>query len=202
MGVSEALPQEMADAIAPPTSDPLERFFDNLNLARVGAGLVWHQIWIKGEMRRFYARLNAALATPDAMIDAMPAKQLAAEYRGLEAEAAGAMGRAAGQRLSLHDRLWRGAGGSMKTWAGEAGMAWLSSALIGQGDIVSAEPARLIRAMGAMVVGKPEIIARLATADRTAVDAMPELRACVRCLHCKVRGSLHAGTQARKPHAA
>ena len=34
---------------------------------------------------------------------------------------------------------------SMTKWAGDDGVAFLSSTLIGQGDIVSAEPARMIR---------------------------------------------------------
>ena len=44
MGVSEALPQEMADRIAPPSTSGVERFFDNLKFARVGFGLVWHEV--------------------------------------------------------------------------------------------------------------------------------------------------------------
>ena len=65
----------------------------------------------------------------------------------------------------------------MTNWAGDDGLAFLSNMLIGQGDIVSAEPARLIRDMGAMVRDRPDIVKRLAAGDRTAVDAMPELRA-------------------------
>ena len=90
----------------------------------------------------------------------------------------------------------------MTKWAGDDGLAFLSGMLIGQGDIVSAEPARMIRAMGAMVRGRPEVVTRLAAGDRAAVDALPELRAAFDRLHREVRRSLHAGAEAGEPDAA
>lgn len=176
MGVSEALPQELADSIAPPTDDGFERFLDNLNLARVGAGLVWHELTIKGSIAAFYERLNTALVRSNADIDAMSATQLAAEYRNLEQQLL-----AKWDAPLINDFLCMIAFGaaqkSMTSWAGDDGLAFLSNTLIGQGDIVSAEPARLIRDMGAMVRDKPDVVKRLAAGDRTAVDATPELRA-------------------------
>lgn len=176
MGLSEALPQEMADAIAPPTERGLERFYDNLKFARVGFGLIWHEITIRSSIDRFYARLNTALSRPDAEIDALPATRLAAEYRHLEQQLL-----AKWDAPLVNDFLCMIAFGAaqkaMTKWAGDDGVAFLSSMLIGQGDIISAEPARLIRDMGAMVQDKPEIVRRLATSDVSAVDALPELRA-------------------------
>jgi len=43
MGVSEALPQDMADRIAPPSTSGGEKVIDNLKFARVGFGLVWRR---------------------------------------------------------------------------------------------------------------------------------------------------------------
>jgi rifampicin phosphotransferase len=176
MGVSEALPQEMADAIAPPTDDAAERFFDNLRLARVGGGLIWHEIRIRRTIDAFYERLNVALAPADAAIDAMSATDLAAEYRKLEQQLL-----AKWDAPLVNDFLCMIAFGAaqkaMTGWAGDDGFAFMSNMLIGQGDIVSAEPARLIREMGAMVRDRPDVVKRLAAADRTAVDATPELRA-------------------------
>jgi pyruvate,water dikinase len=175
MGLSEALTQEKADAIAPPTNDWVERFFDNLKLGRVGAGLIWHEIRIRPAIDTFYARLNLALATPDAAIDAMPATQLAAEYRWLEQQLL-----AKWDAPLINDFLcmiaFGAAKGAMEKWAGDDGLAFLSSMLIGQGDIVSAEPARLIRDMGAMVRDRPDVVKRLGAGDRTAIDGLPELR--------------------------
>ena len=174
MGVSQALPQQMADAIAPPTDDVSERFFDNFDLARVGCGLIWHQLGIKPTIAQFYARLNAALATPDAAIDAMSPTQLAGEYRQLEQQLL-----ARWDAPLVNDFLCMIAFGAaqavMKKWAGEDGLAFLSEQLIGQGNIISAEPARLIRQMGAMLADRPDVVKRLAAGDRTAVKLLPEL---------------------------
>ncbi|MEP7209909.1 MAG: PEP/pyruvate-binding domain-containing protein [Alphaproteobacteria bacterium] len=175
MGVSEALPQQMADAIAPPTHNAGVRLLDNLDLVRVGLGLAWHQVLIKGTIANFYRRLNAALATPDATIDAMDATRLTAEYRKLEQQLL-----ARWDAPLVNDFLcmiaFGAAQAAMKKWAGDDGVAFLSAQLIGQGNIISAEPARLIRKMGAMVADKPVVIRRLATGDRSAIDASPELR--------------------------
>ncbi len=176
MGVSEALPQETADAIAPPTDNGFERFLDNLDLARVGGGLIWHEIRIRPTIDAFYKRLNTALAPPDDAIDAMGATELAAQYRKLEQQLL-----AKWDAPLVNDFLCMIAFGAaqkaMTSWAGEDGVAFLSNMLIGQGDIVSAVPARLIRNMGAMVRRRPDVVKRLAAGDRTVVDAMPELRA-------------------------
>jgi pyruvate,water dikinase len=175
MGLSEALSQEQADAIAPPTDDAIERLVDNLNLMRVGAGLIWHEVTIRSTIDRFYARLNAALATPDSQIDGMSATQLATEYRNLEQQLL-----AKWDAPLVNDFLCMIAFGAaqkaMTGWGGDDGLAFLSNMLIGQGDIVSAEPARLIREMGAMIRGNPDVVRRLSAGDRTAIDADPELR--------------------------
>jgi phosphohistidine swiveling domain-containing protein len=175
MGVSEALPQETADRIAPPSDSGWEKFVDNLKFARVGLGLVWHEIRIKGTIAKFYARLSEALARPDAEIDAMEATALAAEYRLLERQLL-----AKWDAPLVNDFLCMIAFGlaqkTMEKAGGDDGVSFLSNMLIGQGDIVSAEPARMIREMGLMVRGKPELMARLAKADVGAVDALPELR--------------------------
>jgi phosphohistidine swiveling domain-containing protein len=175
MGVSEALPEEMANRIAPPSTSGWERFVDNLKFVRVGLGLVWHEVRIKGTIREFYARLDAALARPDAEIDAMQPMELAAEYRLLERRLL-----AKWDAPLVNDFLCMIAFGAaqktMTKWAGDDGVAYLSATLIGQGDIVSAEPAKMIRAMGAMVRERPDVVARLAAGERTTVDAVPELR--------------------------
>jgi phosphohistidine swiveling domain-containing protein len=176
MGVSEALPQEMADRIAPPSTSGWEKFVDNLKFARVGLGLVWHEIRIRPTITKFYARLNAALARPDSEMDGMSASALAAEYRLLERQLL-----AKWDAPLVNDFLCMIAFGlaqkTMERAGGDDGRAFLSNMLIGQGDIVSAEPARMIREMGLMVRGKPELVARLARAHIGAVDTLPELRA-------------------------
>src|SRR5262249_38686499 len=136
----------------------------------------WHNVRIRKTIDEFYERLNKALATPDAAIDKMSATQLAAEYRHLEQQLL-----AKWDAPLVNDFLCMIAFGAaqkaMTSWAGDDGLAFLSAMLIGQGDIISAEPARMIREMGAVVRGQPELVKRLAAGDRSAVDALPELRA-------------------------
>jgi len=176
MGVSEALPEEMASRIAPPSTSGWELFVDNLKLARVGLGLIWHEARIKGTIRDFHARLKGALSKRDGVIDAMQPTQLVAEYRLLERQLL-----AKWDAPLVNDFLCMLAFGAaqkaMTKWAGDEGVAYLSVMLIGQGDIVSAEPAKMIRAMGLLVRGRPDVVARLAAGDRSAVDALPDLRA-------------------------
>jgi phosphohistidine swiveling domain-containing protein len=175
MGVSEALPQEIADEIAPPTRNILVKLADNLNFARVGIGLIWHQLWIRVSIGAFYKRLNAALATSDSKIDAMQPMQLAAEYRKLEQKLL-----ARWDAPLINDFLCMIAFGAtqktMEKQAGADGLAFLSGVLIGQGDIISAEPARLIREMGAMAAADEDLVARLDIGEFEALAEHPKLK--------------------------
>lgn len=175
MGVGEALPDQLSRAIAPPAHGFWPKFVDQLRFARVGAGLVWHGFTLPRTIERFYVRLNAALAPSNAAIDALSATALAAEYHRLE------------QRLLarwdaplINDFLCMIAFGAsrkaLEKWASADGLALHSDVMIGQGDIVSAEPARMVRAMGAMASSHPDALARLARGERDAVHDVPGLQ--------------------------
>lgn len=175
MGVSEALPEALAEKIAPKEEDGFARFLDNLALVRVGLGLVYRQITIRPTIDSFYERLNAALAAPDAEIDRMSAPALAAQYRELEGRLL-----ARWDAPLVNDFLCMIAFGAAQKavtkWGGDEGVAHLSGVLIGQGDIISAEPAKLIREMGEIAAPDPVLVARLGAGDRSAVSMSPELQ--------------------------
>ena len=141
----------------------------------MGFGLIWHEITIRSTIDKFYARLSTALARPNDEIDGMSATQLAAEYRHLEQQLL-----AKWDAPLVNDFLCMIAFGAaqkaMTKWAGDDGLAYMSSMLIGQGDIVSAEPARLIQKMGAMVRERPDVVRRLTIGELAAVDEIPQLR--------------------------
>ncbi len=148
MGVGEPLRPELTASILAdrPTGSALA---DRLRVARVAIGLLWRAIILPRTIGAFYARLNTALARPDAAIDALSPAACAAEYRRLEAELL--------ERWDaplVNDFLCMVAfGGSrrlMERWAGADGLTLHGDVMIGQGDIVSAEPARRIRAMGSV----------------------------------------------------
>ncbi len=168
MGVGEPLPAALAERIAPGGHSAWDRVVDRVRLGGVLARLVVYNFLLPGVIARFYDRLNAALAESDADIEALSATQLAARYRMLETRLL--------ERWDaplINDFLCMIAFGAsrkaMEAWAGADGLALHSDIMIGQGDIVSAEPARRIREMGDQARGRPELIDRLAVGDVTAV---------------------------------
>jgi pyruvate,water dikinase len=168
MGVGEPLPAALAERIAPPVHSGREKLLDRLRLIGVLARLVAYNFLLPGVMRRFYARLDAALAESDADIEDLSAPQLAARYRRLETRLL--------ERWDaplINDFLCMIAFGAsrkaMEAWAGADGLALHSDIMIGQGDIVSAEPARRIREMGDRARGRTGLIDRLAAGDVEAV---------------------------------
>jgi phosphohistidine swiveling domain-containing protein len=175
MGVSEPLPQEIAERIAPPVTDAGELARDKRRLWRVGLGLVAQEMRIRTTISRFYMRLNRALAKGDADIRAMSLTELAAEYRELEQQLL-----AKWDAPLVNDFLCMIAFGvtqkAMTKWAGGEGAEFLGGVLIGQGDIISAEPARRIREMGRMAAKVPGLPERLAAGDVSGIDASAELR--------------------------
>lgn len=176
MGVAEALPPDLAASIAPPSNGFWTRLVDQARLVRVAAGLVFHAFVLERTSKRFHARLSEGLATPDAVIDAASAGDLAREYRRLE-------------RLLLsrwdaplvNDFLCMIAFGASRkllaAWAGPDGLSLHGDVMIGQGDIISAEPAHRIRAMGDMAKDAPALTAALAAGDGSAMSAAPHLAA-------------------------
>ncbi|MBF9035129.1 phosphoenolpyruvate synthase, partial [Rhodobacterales bacterium HKCCE2091] len=148
MGVAEPLPEELTDAMAPPPARGAAKALAWARLAWVGAGLAAQAVLLPRTKRRFMARLESALSVgPD------PAEanltELARTYRRIEAALLDRW-----DAPLVNDFLCMiGFGASRKlleTWAGEAGAAFHNDYMIGQGDIISAEPAQRIAAMAAL----------------------------------------------------
>jgi pyruvate,water dikinase len=176
MGVGEPLPAALALRIAPPAHGFVPKALDTARLAAVGLGLVFHALALERTSAKFRVRLAQALAVPDAAIDAMSAAALAAEYRRAEA-----LLLTRWDAPLINDFLCMIAFGAsrkaLESWAGADGLALHGDVLIGQGDIVSAEPARRIRAMGILARAHPEILDRLAEGESAALAAAPALAA-------------------------
>ncbi|MGL4311445.1 MAG: PEP/pyruvate-binding domain-containing protein [Paracoccaceae bacterium] len=142
MGVDEPLPPELADALAPPAPRGLAGLTDRLRVVRVGLGLPLTR-------RGFYRRLDQALGGGVAP-DRASLTQLAGEYRRMEALLLDRW-----DAPLVNDFLCMIAFGAsrklLERWAGPEGLAYHNAVMIGQGDIISAEPAKRIAHMGAMV---------------------------------------------------
>lgn len=178
MGVGEELPREFLDALNIRPAGLRARIADALRLARSGFGLLRNNILLDRKIRAFNKRLEDALALPAAQLDAMPLDALCAQYRDLEKKLLRAW-----DAPLINDFLCMMAFGLsrkvLEKYGGEAGLAYHRDMLIGQGDIISAEPARRIREMAALAAPDPALTAVLATGDkekcRAALAAHPEL---------------------------
>ena len=160
MGVEDPLPPELTDRLAPPPARGLRRVREYLRLGRIAAGLAVEAARLGRTRRRFLARLETAIGEgPDPA--AANLTELAATYRRIE-----------GTLLDKWDAplvndflCMVGFGASralLGKWAGDRGHAFHNDVMIGQGGIVSAEPARRIAEMGRIVRGDDAALAALA----------------------------------------
>ena len=175
MGVDEPLPESLVERIEAERDADASKFRTRLRQIRIAIGLVWQALTLKGRIRRFEARLAAALGD-EAVTEDASAADLAAAYRRLEA--------ALLERWDaplVNDLICMIAFGASRNYlqkhAGDEGLRLHADALVGQGDIISAEPARMIREMGDLVSGDAALIERLAAGDRAAVAQHPDLEA-------------------------
>ncbi len=149
MGVDTPMPAEVTDTIGPPPAKGLGRIKEYLKLVRVGGGLLYQAIKLPRTRARFYDRLNAALYSGFDTNTATPTA-LAAEYRRIESTLLDRW-----DAPLVNDFLCMIAFGAsrnlMEKWLGEDGLQLHNTVMIGQGDIVSAEPAQRIGKMGRLV---------------------------------------------------
>jgi rifampicin phosphotransferase len=161
MGVNEPLPPEFVTNMAPPSGGRFAVVRGSLRLGVVGLRLAWAALRLNATIADFYRRLNAALAEPAASYDHLPTSELAAHYRRIEAELLDHW-----DAPLINDFLCMMAFGAsrklLERWAGPAGLELHNEAMIGQGDMISAVPARRIQAMGRLAAGHPDLIRDLA----------------------------------------
>jgi len=160
MGVDTPMPAEVTGTIGPPPQKGMGKAGEYLRLARAGIGLVWQAILLPRTRRRFYDRLNDALNS-GFDIEKAGATELAAEYRKIESTLLDRW-----DAPLVNDFLCMIAFGAsrnlMERWLGSDGLLLHNDIMIGQGDIVSAEPAKRIAELGAKVraAGLAEDLAR------------------------------------------
>lgn len=176
MGVGEPLPKEIADALAPPPAKGIAAVREWARVARMAGKLTFEAVRLPRTIARFYNRLEDALKTPPASIGEMSLSQLAGYYRNIEATLLDRW-----DAPLINDFLCMIAfGGSRKLtgrWLGDAGLALHNDVMIGQGDIISAEPPQRIARMGRLIAGNSALTGALARGDRAALSANPGLEA-------------------------
>lgn len=205
MGVREPLPDAVL-GLTPATRG--ERLGDALRLARTLTGLVWNHWMLPRRVAQFYARLDATLAAPTPSLEAMRADQLAAHYRDLERQLLkqwdaplvndffamifhGVSRRLAekwcGDRDgSLQNALLRDVSGTdvsgTPEMSGAANVTTAHNTANGRGTgMISAEPARRVRAMARLAAEQPALVAALCEnapdAARNAMKNTPQFQA-------------------------
>ena len=171
MGVATPLPDDIAAQFDAAPLKGLARLREYARLASVAFGLVREGFRLPNTARDFRARLDRALAaTTPARLEAMALTELATEYRQIESDLLDRW-----DAPIVNDFLCMIAFGAsrklLERWLGPQGGELQNDVLIGQGDIISARPAQLIRAMGAAAASDPALIAALEADDRGLVDA-------------------------------
>lgn len=172
MGIDTPMPAGVTDNIGPAAASGMGRIVEYLRVARAGFGLLWQAVKLPRTRRRFYDRLNAALGSSFDTEAAGPTA-LAAEYRKIESTLLDRW-----DAPLVNDFLCMIAFGAsrnlMEKWLGQDGLLLHNDVMIGQGDIVSAEPAKRIAKMGQMVVNAG-LVDALAADGLDALNAHPDI---------------------------
>ena len=180
MGVKEALPAEIAAAIAREASRGTVK--DVVHLARTATALVANHLTLNRKVDAFYQRLDCALAPPDPALAERRIDELVAHYRDLR------------QRLLLswdaplvNDFFamifYGGLRALVVRWANDPGGTLQNDLIGGEGGIVSAEPAVRMQRLAALAASDPALASLLSTGTAEdisrALAARPEVQALV-----------------------
>lgn len=153
MGVKEPLPNDVVQKLSGATSQ--ERIRDAWHLTRMLAALVSSHFTLDQKIKRFYSRLNAALADCVPCLGDMRIDELAASYEAL-----------VDQLLTrwdaplLNDFFTMIFHGLLRQLCGrwlQAGDELANELVRDRGQMISVEPAVRLREMGAIVARTPEL---------------------------------------------
>lgn len=174
MGLDEPLPAALTAGIGPPPAKGLARLREAARMIPVALGLGWSAIRLRTIRADFDRRFETALQSPLDLDTAGPTA-LAAEYRRIEVTLLDRW-----DAPLVNDFLCMIAFGAsrnvLERWLGDKGLGLHNDAMIGQGDIVSAEPAARIAAMGALVADAG-LVGELRENGAVALNDAPEIRA-------------------------
>lgn len=167
MGVKEGIPEELlAESVA---TYKVAAWRDRLNLLGSIFGLVRNLLGLKRSIPRFYARLDSALAPPDPPLAEQRPDELAAHYRMLEAQLLTRW-----DAPLVNDFFAMVFYGLLRkltaSWCGDERETLQNDLLSGEGGMVSAEPARRVRAMAQVAAADPDLTELLASGDLLAME--------------------------------
>ncbi len=154
MGVREGLPGEVVAELG--QSGWGSKIQDALRMAGSTFALIWQHWRLGANIKRFFRRLDDALVIPGAQLKTSSADQLASHYRNLQ------------RRLLtrwdaplVNDFFAMIFFGTLKqlttNWCGDCQGTLHNDLLCGVGQMVSAEPARLVRQLAQMASRDPQL---------------------------------------------
>lgn len=169
MGVGEPLPEIVASTIGSGDLKGADRIREWSRVAGVATGLLKQAVGLRRTADDFHERLDRALAaTTHERLASMATTELATEYRRIEADLLDRW-----DAPIVNDFLCMMAFGAsrklLQRWLGDEGLEIHNDLLIGQGDIVSARPPRLIREMGLLAAKDPKALEALERGDASAL---------------------------------
>ena len=169
MGVDKALPDDLMQSLAPERKPGLkEKLRDGIDILCTVSGMLLNLLRLPSSIDRFYQRLEVALDLRGQVLEDMPLDRLAAHYRELESRLLSRWDAPLVNdffcmiTFGLSRKL-------LERYAGDEARGLHNDFMIGQGDIVSAEPARRIKQMAAIVAGDASLQQRLSEADTPTV---------------------------------
>lgn len=162
MGVREGLPDAVAAELSAATRGRWIR--DQLGFGRSVIGLIGNHFALPRAIRRFYARLDEALAPPHPALAEMRIDELAASYRQLERKLVSRW-----DAPLVNDFFAMIFFGLLRKltakWCGDKGGNLHNDLICGEGGIISTEPARRIADMGRLAANDVQLTEVLCTGN-------------------------------------
>lgn len=160
MGVKEGVDDKILATLLPQQPTRWARLVDGWRLARAGLGLLGSQLTLRKTIARFYARLDRALPHTTDELQRLSLTELVADYRTVERQLLTQW-----DAPLINDFLCMIAFGLSRQLlarqGGEQGLQLHSDLLIGQGDIISAEPAQRLTQMAVLAAQDPGVVEAL-----------------------------------------
>ncbi|RIK40836.1 MAG: phosphoenolpyruvate synthase [Chloroflexi bacterium] len=169
MGVKESLPDTIVRDLEQSTWR--QRVGDRLALLRTSFGLLANHFLLPRRIRRFYGRLERALGKQPPDLTVLRADELVAYYRQLERELLRHWD--APLVNDFFAMIFYGLLRRLVTqWANDHTGALQNDLLVGEGGMISAEPAHRVRELATLAAQEPALAERLRTGVRGEIEAL------------------------------
>jgi rifampicin phosphotransferase len=169
MGVKESLPDAIVRDLE--QSSWRQRVGDRVALVRTVIGLVTNHFLLPRRIRRFYARLEHALGKEPPDLAALRADELAAYYRQLERELLRHWD--APLVNDFFAMIFYGLLRRLVTeWGNDSIGSLQNDLLVGEGGMISAEPAHRVRELAARANQSPALAEQLRRGERREIEAL------------------------------